>query len=352
MPPPLPELHGLVVLDRLRVARHLGMNRSLHLAAPALEALGTTLHFVAARTVLHFLRAWGADRRLRYDFALFNSLASLSPVNAFGYRLWQSARALKLPVFIYWHETRWVMTRHLARFPDNAARLERVGQASGTVHLVVSGAGAAMEERRFPGMPHHLVRECALPRVAYDPDRPPASPPLVVNVASIQPRKGVDLFVETAVRVCRHHPDARFIWLGNGENRAAWAERVAAVGLADRVRFPGYRDNPHATLLEASLLFLSSRDDPMPLSVLEAMALARPVVCFDVGGAPEALGVGGRIVPAFDVDRAAQEILAILSQPPAARPRPALRERYLAHFTPERFAARLDAVLRQELIRE
>jgi glycosyltransferase involved in cell wall biosynthesis len=177
----------------------------------------------------------------------------------------------------------------------------------------------------------------------------PSEPPVVVNLASIQERKGTDLFVQTAIKVCQVHPSVEFIWLGDGRPFGTWQTDIERAGLQGRILFPGYVEAAHLILRRASVLFLSSRDDPFPLSVLEAMCLARSIVTFGVGGAPEALAGHGAIVPPFDTNAAAQAILAILDRAPAQRLNLALRERYLALYTPERFAARLDAVIRQHL---
>jgi glycosyltransferase involved in cell wall biosynthesis len=94
---------------------------------------------------------------------------------------------------------------------------------------------------------------------------------------------------------------------------------------------------------------LSSRDDPFPLSVLEAMCLARSIVAFDVGGAPEALAGHGQLVPPFDTGAAAAAILERLARPPEALVDLALRDRYLALFTPDRLAQRLNQQIREHL---
>jgi glycosyltransferase involved in cell wall biosynthesis len=171
----------------------------------------------------------------------------------------------------------------------------------------------------------------------------------VVNLASIQERKGTDLFVETAIKVCRRHPTVEFLWLGDGEPFGSWQREISQAGLEHRILFPGYVEAGHLILRRASIFFLSSRDDPFPLSVLEAMCLGRTVVTFDVGGAPEALDGQGYVIPPFDTDLAARAILECLDKPRANLVSPSLRERYLALYTPERFAARLNHVVRAAL---
>ncbi|MCA9973252.1 MAG: glycosyltransferase family 4 protein, partial [Anaerolineales bacterium] len=138
-------------------------------------------------------------------------------------------------------------------------------------------------------------------------------------------------------------------WIGGGEVDGRLQQGIQAAGLAQRIEFTGYLEAPHTLLRQASCLFLTSRDDPFPLSVLEAMSLARSVITFDVGGAPEALAGSGIVLPPFDTAAAAEAILELLRQPAAARLRPAARARYLAEYTPQRFAARLAPLLLGEI---
>jgi glycosyltransferase involved in cell wall biosynthesis len=341
-------LHGLVALNNLKKAQS-GASRPISLAAPALADFDVKLHFCAVRSVVHFLHSLLNTGRLTYDFVLFNSLSSLSYRSLFGYRLWQIARCLKLPVFIYWHETDWALNRHERQHPASARRLHRIATDPSVVHLTVSEAGRRSLTAHFPSVEPVVVYNCTTVPAPFDRPVQPAQPPSVVNLASIQERKGTDLFVETAIQVCQRHPTVEFIWLGHGERFGSWQSKIERAGLQDRILFPGYVDAGHLILRRASLLFLSSRDDPFPLAVLEAMYLGRTIVTFDVGGAPEALAGEGYIISPFDTDAAASAILDSLDKSPEQRIIPKLRERYLAEFTPRVFAERLSRCLREKL---
>lgn len=347
-----PPRHGLVILDRLR-PRKLGMNKSLSLAAPHLARLGLHLHFATARSVPHLLQGlWRAGRR-RFDFVLFNSLAALTSGTRLGagvsLLLAHAVLRLKVPTFIFWHESAWVFERLTRGQPEVAQRVDRLAADVRVVHLVASSACGASIRERYPQTDPVVVYECAIIPTPFDQPATPVTPPLVANVASIQPRKGTDLFAQTAIRVCQRHPTVEFIWLGQGPPFGDWQRRIAQSGYVHRILFPGHIPAPYLTLRRASTLFLSSRDDPFPLSVLEAMNLARSVVAFNVGGAAEALAGHGQIVPPFDVEAAADVILGLLARPPDQRLVPALRDRYLAHYTPERFAQRLNTIIRRRL---
>jgi glycosyltransferase involved in cell wall biosynthesis len=341
-------LQGLAVLNSDREMRT-GAARSIKLAAPYLKSLGVHLHFAAVRSVAHFLHGIAKTRRLRYDFALFNGLASLSHRSRFGPKLAHTAHALRLPTFLYWHETDWVLDAHRREHPRSAKIVDEIARWPSVTHLVPSTACERSIESHYPGTEPIVIFECtAVPRT-FDFPVKPSSPPTVVNLASIQERKGTDLFVETAIKVCQQHPQVEFLWLGHGEPYSKWRQEIVDAGLERRILFPGYVDAGHLILRRASVFFLSSRDDPFPLSNLEAMCLGRSVVCFDVGGAPEALAGHGTVIPPFDTDRAARAILDCLDKPPEQRVNAAVRELYLDRYTPERFAARLNRCIRERL---
>jgi glycosyltransferase involved in cell wall biosynthesis len=171
----------------------------------------------------------------------------------------------------------------------------------------------------------------------------------VINLASIQERKGTDLFVETAIKVCQVHPSVEFVWLGDGQPFGTWKADIKQMGLEERILFPGYVEAAYLMLRRASVFFLSSRDDPFPLSVLEAMCLGRSIVTFDVGGAPEALADHGIVIRPFDTAAAAEVILEILGRLPNDRLNLAVRNRYLQLYTPQKFAARLEECIRGHL---
>lgn len=341
--------HGLVVIDRLEHT-HLGMNRSLLAARGPLASAGVTFEVGSVRTPYHLARALLKGRGRRpFDFLLFNSLGALLAESRLGHRLngarplWMLARRLGVPTVLYWHETDWVLDRVATERPGDLARIRPIAADPATTHLTASSAGLQSIRRRFPASDPFVIYECVPQPVGER--GVPTDPPLVVNLASIQPRKGTDLFVRSAIALCRRHPTVTFAWLGGGTPFGTWKEEIASEGLDERIHFPGYVSDPAAWLARSSALFLSSRDDPCPLAVLEAMAHARHVVAFNVGGAPEVLAGRGTVVSPFDTEAAAAALEAVIRRPAAARPVPAARERYAQQFTPEAFAARLVSCL-------
>ena len=86
------------------------------------------------------------------------------------------------------------------------------------------------------------------------------------------------------------HPSAIAHIIGEGHLRAALEQQARDLGIADRVRFLGTRDDPEVFYREADLVVLTSRNEGTPLTILEAMAAGVPVLSTAVGGVPDLLG--------------------------------------------------------------
>jgi len=119
------------------------------------------------------------------------------------------------------------------------------------------------------------------------------------------------------------------------------------LGLADRVRFLGWRPDVADVLQAADVVTLPSRAEGLPLAVLEAMACARPVVATPVGGVPDAVvdEVTGLLIPPDDPHRLAAAILRLLrDRDTAGRMGAAGRRRVEESFSLEGFASGVEAV--------
>lgn len=134
--------------------------------------------------------------------------------------------------------------------------------------------------------------------------------------------KGLDLLLEALAQTGPEAPELRLVLLGGGAERERFEAQAAALGLAGRVRFVD--KIPHEAvptwLAAADGLVLPSRAEGLPRCVLEAGAMARPVIVTDVGGAAEALrdGVTGWLVEPT-VESIAAALRAFAATPPAER---------------------------------
>jgi glycosyltransferase involved in cell wall biosynthesis len=95
---------------------------------------------------------------------------------------------------------------------------------------------------------------------------------------------------------------------GSGPSESSLRQLVVNLGVEDRVRFLGWRMDIDRLISSWDILMIPSLEEAFPLSALEAMAAARPVVATRVGGLSELVvdGVTGRLIPPGDTEALAQ----------------------------------------------
>jgi glycosyltransferase involved in cell wall biosynthesis len=103
------------------------------------------------------------------------------------------------------------------------------------------------------------------------------------------PEKGIDLCVQAFRRVCDDtaRDSIQLVVVGDGPERPRLEQMVQQLGLGDRVRFTGFRADTPAVLSAIDVLVLSSYLEGLPLTVLEALSVGRPVIATRVFGTPE-----------------------------------------------------------------
>lgn len=159
----------------------------------------------------------------------------------------------------------------------------------------------------------------------------------VLSVGRLVAFKRVDRAIAAVARA-RRSPVSLDV-VGDGPLRGELEALAASLGVGDRVRFLGFRDDVHALLAEADVLVQASEGEPFGLAIIEAAASgALPVVFADGGGALEALPPDGIVVR--DVDELAGTLEALVGSPALAPD--ARRQR--AGWVRERFS--IDAAAR------
>ena len=120
-------------------------------------------------------------------------------------------------------------------------------------------------------------------------------------------RKGIDLFVQLALRMTNEREGEKyhFLWVGGTNNQLQEARHdVEALGLSSKIHFVECVEDASPYYSAMDLFALTSREDPFSVAMLEAAASGLPIVCFDkAGGGPEFVGRdAGVVVPYIDVD--------------------------------------------------
>ena len=166
-----------------------------------------------------------------------------------------------------------------------------------------------------PSVPNGAVRELRS-ALGVPPDAP-----LVAVVARLVEQKGVAYLLDAFRRVASELPAARLLVVGDGPLRAALEAQAAALGVASRVRFTGWRDDAEHIIAAVDVLAMPSLWEGFGLVALEAMAHAKPVVATRVSALPEVVvdGETGWLVPPRDAQALADALLRALRQPEIAR---------------------------------
>lgn len=143
---------------------------------------------------------------------------------------------------------------------------------------------------------------------------------IVGVIARLEPEKGHPTLLEAWPQVLRAVPDAYLLIVGDGSRREALEARARELRIAHRVVFTGRRDDVPAVTAALDVAVLPSYREAQGLSILEAMALSRPVVASNVGGIPEMIadGVTGLLVAPHDARALADAITRLLRDHPYA----------------------------------
>jgi len=185
----------------------------------------------------------------------------------------------------------------------------------------------------------------------------PPEAPVVGCLGRIRPWKGQGHFLQVAARLAAHLPEAVFLVVGSTlfpdpgrDYQAELRAEAERLGITDRVRFTGHRDDPLAALGAMSIVANCSEHEPFGRVLIEAMACRRPVVAFRSGAVPEIVvdGSTALLVPFGDVDAMAQAVLDLVRSPMRAEAYgEAGRQRVAAHFSLQASTAKVEALYTQ-----
>ena len=204
------------------------------------------------------------------------------------------------------------------------------------------------------GLPDTARPEARMPR-------PRGTPPSIVYVGRLEPRKGVIDLLTAVPAVLGRVPDARFIFVGadrplapGGMTHAAWLAKNLPPSAQGSVELRGFVDDAtREHVVETADVFVApSLYESFGLIFLEAMRLAVPVVGTTAGGIPEVVedGQNGLLVPPRSPDRIADALVRLLTDEPlrlrlAAEGRRTFAERFSSRAMAERTLAHHEELL-------
>ncbi len=233
---------------------------------------------------LAFMAAIGSNlRRLvtrRVDFTIFRN--RLLPLNGIKYR--------------------FMADFYIAISHKIKAVMVADGIAAERIFVVHSGIDLGRFETATDD---HLIAEFNL-----DPDTP-----VIINVAHLAGHKGQQFLVRSIPHVLNEIPDARFFIVGKGELMAELQTLAVSLGINRALTFTGFRKDVGAFYKLADVFVMSSVQEGLGTAVLDALALAKPVVATRAGGIPEVIkdGETGCLVEAGNPRALADGIIRMLT---------------------------------------
>ncbi|MFH1858576.1 MAG: glycosyltransferase family 4 protein [Candidatus Omnitrophota bacterium] len=146
---------------------------------------------------------------------------------------------------------------------------------------------------RLEGREGHLRQELGLPQDTL----------LVGIVGRLVPVKNHTFFIDAAETLAQENENLHFVIVGGGEEEAFLRKFVQEKGLRGRVSFLGWRRDLPELYADLDIVVLTSRNEGTPVSLIEAMASAKPVIATRVGGVPDVIqeGTNGYMVEPGDL---------------------------------------------------
>jgi glycosyltransferase involved in cell wall biosynthesis len=318
-----------------------GMEQVLHNLAQRLPSQGFEVHVVVLQYLGHFARGLEGKATLHqvppmprwsllHPGALITTLRSIKPDVVHSHTgVWfkaaRAARAADIGVVVHTEHGRPDPVPLADRMIDNAAsrltdRVIAVSSAlanvlrtqvvhdSSAVRIITNGVDV---ERLRPSGDRAALRRSL--------DLPPHAP-IIGSIGRLEPIKNYQLALRALAKVGKIAGEERapvLVLAGDGSDRAGLEALAKELGVADRVKFLGWRNDPERLYGAFDVFTMSSLSEGTSISLLEAMSSGVCPAVTDVGGNGAALGpdLSSLMVPSNDADRLAELWRRLLSDP-------------------------------------
>lgn len=281
-------------------------------------------------THLRYSHLWGQPAARRLGLACVSTLHTLpQPVTGWKERMLASGEFRQL---------------------DHADRVLAVSQAQARAwrgaglrggNLTILPNGVALQPRLDAASQRQLRSRLGLPEQAC----------VFLTVAVVRGLKGWRHLLRAVPVIRQAHPQACFVWVGDGPEMPALRDAVRGAGLSGIVHLPGQRADVPLWLQAADVFLFPSQEEALPTALLEAMGAGLPVVASRLPAVEEVLGSeAGRRVAAGDSDALAAESVALAASAELRRQegeqlRQQVRERFTAEVWTESLLATYEQIL-------
>jgi L-malate glycosyltransferase len=175
----------------------------------------------------------------------------------------------------------------------------------------------------------------------------PSGTRIAANVAALVPHKNHANLVDAAGVLVSRYPDLHWVIAGEGQLRKHLETQIKSLRLSGRVHLIGHIDAPERLIADADVFVMSSREEGLGTTVLEAMALGIPIASTTAGGLPELLGrEAGLLVRPGDPAALASAVGRILEDTELAQRLAARAREEVLRFTDHRMAEEVRSVYR------
>jgi glycosyltransferase involved in cell wall biosynthesis len=181
-------------------------------------------------------------------------------------------------------------------------RLLKAGVREDKIHLVRNGIDLRPFDNASPSLPSAVFED---------------HPPIVGLIGRLSVEKGVDIFLHAAAHVLVELPSTKFVVVGEGPDRDKLESLIDDLKLRQSVSMLGRRDDMPSVYASLDIMVSASRQEGLPMAILEGMASSLPIIATPVGDVPAMVRDGhtGVIVPPENAALLASAIVTLLRNP-------------------------------------
>ncbi len=181
-------------------------------------------------------------------------------------------------------------------------RLLKAGVREDRIHMVRNGIDLRPFDNATPSLPNAVSED---------------HPPIVGLIGRLSIEKGVDIFLHAAAHVLVELPSTKFVVVGEGPDRDKLESLIDELKLRESVSMLGRRDDMPSVYASLDIMVSASRQEGLPMAILEGMASSLPLIATPVGDVPTMVhdGQTGVMVPPENAALLASAIVTLLRNP-------------------------------------
>lgn len=175
----------------------------------------------------------------------------------------------------------------------------------------------------------------------------PLTAKVITGVGRLNYQKNFELFLDVAAEILQTHPAVFFVIAGSGPEEARLKAKANALAISERVRFLGLVKDTAPLYDAADILFMPSRFEGLPMTLLEAMAMRVPAVASRLDGIAEIIvdGADGLLVKPDDQSGFVTKLCTLLDEPEhAAQIAEAAQKKVRAQFSAEQMTRAVETL--------